>query len=79
MKKCFKHIPCCGCTDWGTCEKERVSRLLTKNDIAKENADGDFLAVCDNGKEYECSYSTEYKTIFFTIPSGVNVLGYVRR
>ena len=54
------------------------ANLYTIKDIIKENKDGEFLAVCDNGKEYEASYNAKYRAMFFAIPSDVNVIGYLK-
>lgn len=42
--------------------------LWSVKDVIKANEDGDFLAVCDNGKEYEASYVSKYRAMFFAIP-----------
>lgn len=47
-------------------------------DVIKANQDGVFLAVCDNGKEYEASYNAKFRTMFFAIPQGVEILGYLK-
>lgn len=52
--------------------------LYTIKDIIRENSDGEFLAVCDNGKEYKASYNAKYRTMFFAIPSDVSVIGYLK-
>ncbi len=42
--------------------------LYTIKDIIRENRDGEFLAICDNGKEYKASYDAKYRAMFFAIP-----------
>lgn len=54
------------------------ANLYTIKDIIKENKDGEFLAVCDDGKEYEASYNAKYRAMFFSIPSDVSVIGYLK-
>lgn len=54
-----------------------MKNLLSFEDIKKVNRDGDFLAVCDDGKEYEASYSSKFQVMFFIIPQEVKILGYV--
>ena len=39
---------------------------------------GKYIAIGDNGKHYDASYNAELKTMFFCIPSYVNVLGYIK-
>lgn len=78
MEKCYKKIPCCGCANMETCEKERINNLWSMKDIVKENKDGDFLAICDDGKEYQCSYFAKSISMFSSIPINVNVLGYLK-
>ena len=52
--------------------------LYTIKDIIRENKDGEFLAICDNGKEYEASYNAKYRAMFFAIPSDASVIGYLK-
>lgn len=52
--------------------------LWSIKDVIKANQDGEFLAVCDNGKEYEASYNAKYRAMFFTVPQGVEILGYLK-
>lgn len=52
--------------------------LYTIKDIIRENRSGEFLAIYDNGKEYKASYNAKYRTMFFTIPSDVGVIGYLK-
>lgn len=52
--------------------------LWSMKDIIAENQDGEFLAVCDDGKDYECAYVAKYRAMFFTIPQDVKILGYLK-
>lgn len=52
--------------------------LYTIKDIIQENKDGEFLAICDNGKEYEASYNAKNRAMFFAIPSDISVIGYLK-
>ena len=52
--------------------------LWSMKDIIAENQDGEFLAVCDDGKDYPCSYVAKYRAMFFTIPQEVKILGYLK-
>lgn len=53
-----------------------MQNLYSIKDIIKENKDGDFVAVCESGKVYECKFVAKYKAMFFCIPDYENVLGY---
>ena len=53
-----------------------MANLYQIKDIIKENNDGDFLAICESGKHYECKFIAEYRTMFFAIPSTEKILGY---
>lgn len=50
--------------------------LYSIKDIIKENKDGDFLAICESGEVYKCSFVAKYKAMFFAIPSTKKILGY---
>lgn len=50
--------------------------LYSIKDIIKENKDGDFLAICESGKVYKCSFVAKYRAMFFAIPSTEKILGY---
>lgn len=52
--------------------------LWSIKDVIKANEDGEFLAICNNGKEYEASYVSKYRAMFFTIPQDVEILGYLK-
>lgn len=54
-----------------------MKKLLTLKEIGERGRNGEYRAICDNGKTYEASYSAEYKAMFFCIPYNVKVLGYV--
>ena len=51
--------------------------LYSIKDIVKENKDGEFLAICESGKEYEARYCAEYRAMFFAIPDSEKIIGYV--
>lgn len=55
-----------------------MENLWDIKDVIKANEDGDFLAVCNNGKEYEASYVSKYRAMFFAIPQDVKILGYLK-
>ena len=56
------------------------SELWSFEDVKKEGCDNsEWLAICDNGKEYNATYTIKYGgTMFFCIPSDVNILGYLK-
>ena len=37
-----------------------------------------YIAIGDDGKHYNAIYNAELKTMFFCIPTYVNVLGYIK-
>ena len=55
-----------------------TENLWSIKDVIKANEDGDFLAVCDNGKEYEARYNAKFRAMFFAIPQDVKILGYLK-
>lgn len=59
--------------------KEKImENLYTIKDIVKENKNGGFLAICESGNAYECSFVAEFRTMFFAIPSTEKILGYTK-
>lgn len=52
--------------------------LYSIKDIIKENRNGDFLAICESGNIYECTFVAKYKAMFFTIPESEKILGYTK-
>ena len=52
--------------------------LWSIKDIIKRGENGEFLAICESDKEYECTFVAKYKAMFFAIPSHENILGYVK-
>lgn len=38
--------------------------LYSIKDIIKENKDGDFLAICESGNVYKCSFVAKYRAMF---------------
>lgn len=52
--------------------------LYSIKDIINENKCGDYLAVCESGKMYECKFVAKYRTMFFTIPDYEKISGYVK-
>lgn len=52
--------------------------LWSIKEIIKDNKDGDFLAICESGKEYKCKFVAKYRTMFFAIPDYENILGYAK-
>ena len=53
-----------------------MENLYQIKDIIKENKDGNFLAICESGNHYECSFVAKYRTMFFCIPSTEKIIGY---
>lgn len=53
--------------------------MLTLKQIIDMNEDGaKFFAIGNNGRKYDAIYSSEFKVMFFAIPSSVEILGYER-
>lgn len=59
-------------------QKGKKMNLWSIKEIIKDNKDGDFLAICESGKEYECKFVAKYKAMFFAIPKHENILGYLK-
>lgn len=78
MEMCNRLIPCCGCADMEICTKKK-NNLMTLKDVIKENMNGKYLAVCDDGEYYAAEYSAKYKTMFFAINSDKNIIGYFKK
>ena len=55
-----------------------MKNLYQIKDIIKENKDGKFVAVCESGNVYECSFVAECRAMFFAMPSTEKILGYVK-
>lgn len=58
-----------------------IADLISFEEIAKEHKAGEYLAVGNDGKEYRASYVPDYRpqgVMFFCIPAGVEVLGYLK-
>ena len=54
--------------------------VMTLDEIQKNDSTGnDYYAIDDNGKLYEARYRPDSKIMFYTIPSGTNIVGYVVR
>lgn len=61
-------------------EKEDLKGMLKPEEIAGDKMQGDYFAICDNGKAYHASYVNKYLpggVFYFCIPAGVEILGYV--
>lgn len=60
-----------------------TSELWTISEIHKFEPDhSEWVAVCNNGKEYSATYVNKYKpcgVMFFCIPNGVEILGYLKK
>lgn len=62
-------------------KKISLSDLISFKEIAKEHKAGEYLAIGNNGKEYEASYVPKYRpsgVMFMCIPSDVEILGYLK-
>lgn len=60
--------------------KEDVKNMLQESEISGDEMQGDYFAICDNGKAYRATYVNKYYpggTFFFCIPEGIKILGYV--
>lgn len=60
--------------------KEDTKGMLKPDEISGDEMQGDYFAICDNGKAYSATYVNKYLpggTFFFCIPAGVKILGYV--
>lgn len=61
--------------------EEMKENLISFEEIAKEHKGGEYLAIGDDGKSYPASYVPDYRpsgVMFFTVPSNVEILGYLR-
>lgn len=56
------------------------SDLFSFEDVKKLGEDkSEWLAIGDNGKEYNATYTTKYGGVmFFCIPSHIKVIGYLK-
>lgn len=52
--------------------------LWTIKDVIKNNENGKFLAVCDDGNDYICKFIARNRAMISEIPEGVEVLGYLQ-
>lgn len=60
--------------------KEDTKGMLKESEIRGDEMQGDYFAICDNGRMYHAKYVNEYfpgGVFFFTIPQGVEILGYI--
>lgn len=55
-----------------------MTDLWTIKDIIAEGEDGEYLAICESGNEYECEYVAKYRAMFFAMPDSENILGYLK-
>ena len=53
--------------------------MLTFEEIRAANKNGDFYAIGSNGHKYDAVYLADARTMFFCIPSSVQILGYIER
>lgn len=61
-------------------EKEDTKGMFKPEEISGDEMQGDYFAICDNGRAYHAAYVNKYLpggAFFFCIPAGVNILGYV--
>ena len=61
-------------------EKELKEKLYSFEEVKKLSEDNsEWLAICDNGKKYHATYTTNYGGVmFFCIPDTVRVIGYLK-
>jgi hypothetical protein len=51
--------------------------MLTYKEISEiQKEDKEYIAVGNNGKEYQAFWAPKYPAMFFTIPSTVDLIGY---
>lgn len=50
--------------------------MLQLNEI---NKDGEYIAIGDNGKQYDATYCADLACMFFCIPASVEVVGYIEK
>ena len=53
--------------------------MKTFEEIAAANKDGEYYAIGSNGKQYNATYSAKYECMFFCVPAGVEIVGYIER
>lgn len=54
--------------------------MLKPEEVDGDDMQGEYFAICDNGKAYPAKYVNKYfpgGTFFFCIPQGVGILGYI--
>lgn len=59
---------------------EDLTGMLQENEIQGDEMQGDYFAICDNGTAYHASYVNNYLpggVMFFCIPAGLKILGYI--
>ena len=59
---------------------EDTDEMLNPEEIKNEGIEGDYFAICANGKAYPATYVNDYfpgGTFFFCIPQGIEILGYI--
>lgn len=59
---------------------EDISGMLTEQEVHGDEMQGDYFAICNNGRAYHAVYVNDYfpdGVFFFTIPAGVEILGYI--
>lgn len=60
--------------------EDDIIRMLSEEEIFGDEMQGEYFAICDNGKAYHATYVNKYfekGVFFFTIPAGIKILGYV--
>lgn len=53
--------------------------MKTFQEIRTENKSGYYYAIGINGEKYEATYVPEFRTMFFTVPASVEIVGYIKR
>lgn len=54
-----------------------IARMLHAETVKCFSCPMHLEALCSDGKRYQAEYSPEIKTIYFTIPANINILGYI--
>lgn len=50
--------------------------MLTLIEIKNNNKSGKYIAIGNDGKKYEAAYNAKLKTMFFYVPSYIEIIGY---